>query len=52
MVNPMSATPNYTMNDPNEMLRRIDQQTTMIFHWVRAGVIVVIILLILIALGF
>lgn len=38
-------------NDPNEMLRRIDQQTTQMFHWVRAGMIVVIILLILIALG-
>lgn len=39
-------------NDPNEMLRRIDQQTTLMFHWLRAGIIVVIILLIAIALGF
>ncbi len=39
-------------NDPNEMLRRIDQTTTQIFHWVRAGFVVVIVLLLLVAIGF
>ena len=38
--------------DPNEVLRRIDQNATMTYHWVRAGVIVVIVLLIAILLGF
>jgi hypothetical protein len=42
---PLSAT---SSNDPNEMLRRIDQQTTMIYHWVRAGFIATILLLIVI----
>ncbi len=36
----------------DDLLRRIDQNTTMMFHWIRAGMIVVIVLLILIALGF
>jgi len=39
-------------NDPNDLLRRIDQQTTQMFHWVRAGVIATIVLLIAILLGF
>jgi len=38
--------------DPNSLLQRIDQQTTQMFHWVRAGIIVMIILLIAIAIGF
>jgi hypothetical protein len=41
-----------TSNDPNELLRRIDQNTTQIFHWVRAGVIVIIVLLLLVVVGF
>lgn len=35
------------MNDPNELLsrvRHIDQQTTQTFHWVRLGVIILIVL--------
>ena len=39
-------------NDPNEMLKRIDQTTMMTFHWVRIGVIVSILLLVAILLGF
>jgi len=39
-------------SDPNEILRRIDQTTTMTFHWVRIGVVVSIVLLLVIALGF
>jgi hypothetical protein len=39
-------------NDPNELLRRIDQNTAQIYHWVRIGFAVVIILLLLIAVGF
>jgi hypothetical protein len=35
-------------SDPNELLRRIDQQTTQMFHWVRAGMVVVILLLVLV----
>jgi hypothetical protein len=38
-------------NDPNEMLRRIDQNTQQIFHWVRLGFVVVIILLVLVVIG-
>jgi hypothetical protein len=34
-------------SDPNELLRRIDQQTTQMFHWVRAGMVIVILLLII-----
>jgi hypothetical protein len=30
--------------DPNMLLRRIDQTTTQIFHWVRIGVVVLILL--------
>jgi hypothetical protein len=36
-----------SMNDPNELLnriRRIDQTTTQTFHWVRIGVVVLIVL--------
>jgi hypothetical protein len=35
------------MNDPNELLnriRRIDQTTAQTFHWVRIGVVVLIVL--------
>ena len=35
------------MNDPNELLnriRRIDQTTAQIFHWVRIGVVALIVL--------
>ena len=39
-------------NDPNALLQRIDRNTTQIFHWVRLGFIVVIVLLLLIAIGF
>ncbi len=45
-----AALPDAPSND--ELLRRIDQQTTMTFHWVRLGVIVTIILLLLILIGF
>lgn len=41
------------MNDPNELLsriRRIDQTTTQTFHWVRIGVVALIILAIIIIL--
>ncbi len=30
--------------DPNAVLRHIDQTTTQIFHWVRIGVVVLIVL--------
>jgi hypothetical protein len=33
-------------NDPNEILRRIDATTTQMFHWVRIGFIVTIVLLV------
>lgn len=46
------ATPAAPPSDPNELLRLIDQRTTMTFHWVRAGIVVIIILLLLIAVGF
>ncbi len=35
------------MNDPNELLnriRRIDQTTAQTFHWVRIGVVVLVVL--------
>jgi len=45
---PWSGTPQSTpMNDPNELLnriRRIDQTTAQTFHWVRIGVVVLILL--------
>ncbi len=37
-------------NDPTELLQRIDRTTTQMFHWVRAGFIVVILLLVLVVL--
>jgi hypothetical protein len=37
--------------DPNELLRRIDQNTAQTFTWVKYGMAAVIILLVLIALG-
>jgi len=49
---PWSGTPQSTpMNDPNELLnriRRIDQTATQTFHWVRTGVVVLIVLALLI----
>lgn len=42
--------PSAQSNDPNELLRRIDQRTTQMFHWIRAGLVVVILLLILVVL--
>jgi len=51
---PWSGTPQSPlMNDPNELLnriRRIDQTTTQTFHWVRIGIVVLIVLAILIVL--
>jgi hypothetical protein len=45
---PWSTTPQSPlMNDPNELLnriRQIDQTTSQIFHWVRIGVVVLILL--------
>ncbi len=45
---PWSGTPQSPlMNDPNELLnriRQIDQTTTQTFHWVRIGVVVLIVL--------
>jgi hypothetical protein len=45
---PWSGTPQSApMNDPNELLttiRRIDQTTAQTFHWVRIGVVVLIVL--------
>jgi hypothetical protein len=38
-------------NDANELLQRIDRNTAQIFHWVRLGFIVVILLLVLVAVG-
>ncbi len=42
--------PSAQVTDPNELLRRIDQRTTQMFHWVRAGLVVVILLLILVVI--
>lgn len=42
-----TAMPSAPPSDPNELLQRIDRQTTQMFHWVRAGMIVVILLLII-----
>lgn len=51
---PWSGTPQPPpMNDPNELLnrvRRIDQTTTQMFHWVRIGVVALIVLAIVIIL--
>ncbi len=48
---PTSAViPSAPPSDPNELLRHIDQQTTLIYHWVRAGVIVIILLLVLLVI--
>lgn len=33
-------------SDPNELLQRIDQRTAQMFHWIRAGLVVIILLLI------
>jgi hypothetical protein len=45
---PWSGTPQSPqMNDPNELLnriRKIDQTTTQTFHWVRLGIVVLILL--------
>jgi hypothetical protein len=40
------------MTDSNELLQRIDQNTQQIFHWVRLGFVVVIVLLVLVVIGF
>jgi hypothetical protein len=47
---PSAAMPAATSNDPNELLRRIDQQTTQMFHWIRAGIVVIILLLIIVVI--
>lgn len=47
---PWSPAPPPPSNDPNEMLRRIDQTTTQIYHWIRIGFVITIILLILVVL--
>jgi hypothetical protein len=39
-------------NAPNELLRHIDQTTTQVYHWVRLGFVVVIVLLFFVAVGF
>jgi len=50
---PWSAAPTAPPpSDPNEVLRHIDQTTTQIYHWVRLGFIVVIVLLLLVIVGF
>lgn len=41
------AAPPPTSSDPNALLQSIDQKTTMIYHWVRAGVVVLIVLVII-----
>lgn len=41
-----SQLPSAQTSDPNELLRRIDQQTTQMFHWIRAGIIIIILLLV------
>lgn len=46
MPSPLPAT------DPNALLQHIDQTTTTMYHWVRAGVIVTIVLLLLVLVGF
>jgi hypothetical protein len=49
---PWSGTsPAPPMNDPNELLnriRQIEQTTTQTFHWVRIGVVILIVLAIVI----
>jgi hypothetical protein len=42
--------PPQQMYDPNALLRHIDQTTTQTYHWIRIGIIVIIILLIAIVL--
>jgi ABC-type microcin C transport system permease subunit YejE len=42
------APPPPPSNEPTELLRRIDQNTQQIFHWVRAGFVVAIVLLIIV----
>ena len=41
---PWTPAPPPPTYDPNAILRRIDQTTTQIFHWVRIGVVLVIVL--------
>ena len=41
---PWTPAPPPPTYDPNALLRRIDQTTTQIFHWVRIGVVVLIVL--------
>jgi hypothetical protein len=51
---PWSGTPPAPLtNDPNELLntvRRIDQTTAQTFHWVRIGIVVLIVLAVLIVI--
>jgi uncharacterized membrane protein YukC len=35
-------------SDPNELLQRIDQTTMQMFHWIRVGMVAVILLLIVV----
>ena len=46
-----TALPPPPTNDPNELLRRIDQNTTEMLRWVKYGFIVSIVLLLLITLA-
>ncbi len=45
---PWTPAPPPTTYDPNALLRRIDQTTTQIFHWVRIGIVVLIVLAVVI----
>lgn len=47
-----SAPTTLPSTDPNEMMQRMDRNITQIFHWVRLGFIVVIVLLVLVVIGF
>jgi hypothetical protein len=47
---PWSPAPPPSPYDPNALLRNIDQTTTQTYHWVRIGVVAIIILLILVVL--
>lgn len=50
---PISGAPSpVSVTDPNALLQHIDQTTTMVYHWVRAGIVVTIVLLILVLVGF
>jgi len=36
--------------DPNELMRRMAQQTAMTYHWVRAGIVVIVLMLAIVIL--